>query len=165
MQAFTAAVLVHRRANDAAITLFVAPQALLMQAPFVGPLVYVPMQFAIAWLLDLLLSQQPASSGQLPGHGQIPHNAFQAAPTRPEPLQQGHYPTVDPQQTGWGPPQQVMSSPEQASAPPWDPHNDSRPSVQYPAVQPSAPPVSGHPHQRQGAQPSKAEGESGLPVV
>lgn len=36
-----------------------AAQALLMQVPFVGPLAYVPMQFAAAWLLDLLLRRQP----------------------------------------------------------------------------------------------------------
>ena len=36
-----------------------AAQALVMQVPFVGPLAYVPMQFAAAWLLDLLLRRQP----------------------------------------------------------------------------------------------------------
>ena len=31
----------------------------MMQVPLVGPLVYVPMQYAAAWLLDLLLSDVP----------------------------------------------------------------------------------------------------------
>ena len=35
------------------------PRALLMQVPLVGPLVYVPMQFAAAWLLHLLLTDVP----------------------------------------------------------------------------------------------------------
>ena len=30
-----------------------------MQVPLVGPLVYVPMQFAAAWLLNLLLTEVP----------------------------------------------------------------------------------------------------------
>lgn len=30
-----------------------------MQVPLVGPLVYVPMQFAAAWLLHLLLTDVP----------------------------------------------------------------------------------------------------------
>lgn len=47
------------RSNAVTITLFVAPQALLMQVPLIGPLVYVPMQYAAAWLLDLLLSDVP----------------------------------------------------------------------------------------------------------
>ncbi len=41
------------------ITLFVAPQALLMQVPLIGPLVYVPMQYAAAWLLNMLLTDAP----------------------------------------------------------------------------------------------------------
>ena len=41
------------------ITLFIAPQALLMQVPLVGPLVYVPMQYASAWLLNMLLNDVP----------------------------------------------------------------------------------------------------------
>ena len=47
------------RSHGVTITLFVAPQALLMQVPLVGPLVYVPMQFAAAWLLHLLLTDVP----------------------------------------------------------------------------------------------------------
>ena len=47
------------RSNGVSITLFVAPQAVLMQVPLVGPLVYVPMQFAAAWLLNLLLTDVP----------------------------------------------------------------------------------------------------------
>ena len=47
------------RSNGVTITLFVAPQALLMQVPLVGPLVYVPMQFAAARLLNLLLTDVP----------------------------------------------------------------------------------------------------------
>lgn len=47
------------RSNAVTITLFVAPQALLMQVPLIGPLVYVPMQYAAAWLLDTLLTDAP----------------------------------------------------------------------------------------------------------
>ena len=47
------------RSNAVTITLFVAPQALLMQVPLIGPLVYVPMQFASAWLLNMLLTDVP----------------------------------------------------------------------------------------------------------
>ena len=36
-------------------------QALLMQLPFVGPLAYIPMQAAAAYLLDMLLRKQPVS--------------------------------------------------------------------------------------------------------
>ena len=61
-----------------------AVQALLMQVPFVGPLAYVPMQFAAAWLLDLLLRRQPARndfaapnpvSAFLPSHGHFLHDS------------------------------------------------------------------------------------------
>ncbi len=47
------------RSNAVTITLFVAPQALLMQVPLIGPLVYVPMQYAAAWLLNMLLTDAP----------------------------------------------------------------------------------------------------------
>ena len=47
------------RSNAVTITLFMAPQALLMQVPLIGPLVYVPMQFAAAWLLNMLLTDVP----------------------------------------------------------------------------------------------------------
>lgn len=151
------------RANDAIITLFVAPQALLMQAPVVGPLIYVPMQFAIAWLLNFLLTQQQqAASGQAVTHSEHHPSAFQAAPTKPEPLQQGHYPRVDIQQTGAATSQQGFSGPVQATAPPWNPSHDSRAPEQYPLVHSPAPSGIDHAHQRPGEQ---IQGAPGLPVV
>lgn len=41
-----------------------------MQLPFVGPLAYIPMQAAAAYLLDLLLRKQPLS-GTIAGPTQV----------------------------------------------------------------------------------------------
>ncbi|CAL8461782.1 g1313 [Coccomyxa elongata] len=108
------------RANGMTITLFVAPQALLMQLPFIGPLVYVPMQFSAAWLLDLLLRQQPAT-GEVAVPDHTPY-ASHHAPTKPPPMHpvqeppssaaqyQQHFPPVQYQQ---------QTPPVQPSAPPY----------------------------------------------
>lgn len=67
------------RSNAVTITLFVAPQALLMQVPLIGPLVYVPMQFAAAWLLNMLLTdvptRPPVAASTVPG-SQVTISAF-----------------------------------------------------------------------------------------
>ena len=46
------------------ISAFLAPQILLMSVPVIGPIVFVPIQGAAAWLVDLLAKQsatQPQS--------------------------------------------------------------------------------------------------------
>lgn len=51
------------RANEFTINAFLAPQMLLMTVPIVGPIVFVPVQAASAWLVDLLARR---SAGQMP---------------------------------------------------------------------------------------------------
>lgn len=122
------------RANGMTITLFVAPQALLMQLPFIGPLVYVPMQFSAAWLLDRLLREQPAT-GEVAVPDHMPY-ASHHAPTKPPPMH---------------PVQEPPSSAAQ--------YQQHFPPVQYhpPLVQASAPPLPGGSGQG-NVQPWRREG-------
>lgn len=45
------------RTHEVIISAFLAPQILLMSVPVIGPIVYVPIQGAAAWLVDLLAKQ------------------------------------------------------------------------------------------------------------
>lgn len=59
------------RENELVINAFLAPQMLLMSVPLVGPIVFVPVQAASAWLVDLLsrrgcLDSSPARYQQPP---------------------------------------------------------------------------------------------------
>lgn len=142
------------------ITLFVAPQALLMQLPFVGPLVYVPMQSAAAWLLDLLLRQQPAM-GEVAVPDHLPY-ASHHAPTKPPPMNlvQGYPSSAEQGQQQCAPSSPYASHHAPTKPPPMPPvqqfpcsaeqgaqqHAPTYPQVpqyqqQYPTVQPSAPPL------------------------
>ena len=74
------------RKHDVTISAFLAPQILLMSIPVVGPIVFIPMQAASAWLVDLLVKQpdsefQSTQSGQGQGAGsnQIPAGAQRTA--------------------------------------------------------------------------------------
>ncbi|KAL3159539.1 hypothetical protein ABBQ38_009954 [Trebouxia sp. C0009 RCD-2024] len=52
------------RKHEVIISAFLAPQILLMSVPVIGPIVFVPIQGAAAWLVDLLAKQstmQPQS--------------------------------------------------------------------------------------------------------
>ena len=78
------------RNHEVTINAFLAPQVLLLSVPVVGPLIFVPMQGASAWLVDLLARQsasQPQDqsvSGQ--GHRSNPaaaQYASRGAPTVP----------------------------------------------------------------------------------
>lgn len=44
------------------ISAFLAPQILLMSVPVIGPIVFVPIQGAAAWLVDLLVKQSATHS-------------------------------------------------------------------------------------------------------
>lgn len=131
------------RANGMTITLFVAPQALLMQLPFVGPLVYVPMQSAAAWLLDMLLRQQPAQ-GEIAAPPEHAAYASHHAPTKPPPMAAAQPPALGPAQQGWRPsvgPYSQSPYQRQQSAGPYaqDPYKQQQ-GAPAPA-QPSAPPL------------------------
>ncbi|KAA6424248.1 MAG: hypothetical protein FRX49_05460 [Trebouxia sp. A1-2] len=92
------------RQNEVTINAFLAPQVLLMSIPFVGPIIFVPMQGASAWLVDLLARQSAGQSQSQPmkqmsgqgtaavpaaaqygGGGKLSRNAasITAAPTKP----------------------------------------------------------------------------------
>jgi len=91
------------RENEVTINAFLAPQVLLMSIPYVGPIIFVPMQGASAWLVDLLARQSATQSQSQPMQqmsgqgtaaipaaaqydgGKLSRNAasINAAPTRP----------------------------------------------------------------------------------
>lgn len=52
------------------ISAFLAPQVLLLSVPVVGPLIFVPMQGASAWLVDLLARQSATQPQDQPSSGQ-----------------------------------------------------------------------------------------------
>ncbi|KAL0031129.1 hypothetical protein WJX77_005072 [Trebouxia sp. C0004] len=54
------------RQNEVTINAFLAPQVLLVSIPYVGPLIFVPMQGASAWLVDLLARQSATQSPRQP---------------------------------------------------------------------------------------------------
>ena len=120
------------------INAFLAPQVLLMSIPYVGPIIFVPMQGASAWLVDLLARQSADQSQsqpmqQMPGQGtaaipaaahyggaKLSRNAAStnAAPTRPA----AFYPGQETYLSGQGNPQpsqgglQAGQRPYQSSA-------------------------------------------------
>lgn len=63
------------RDNEFTINAFLAPQMLLMTVPIIGPIVFVPVQAASAWLVDLLARR---SAGQV---SQQPYNGRSAGPS------------------------------------------------------------------------------------
>ena len=77
------------RQHEVTISAFLAPQILLMSVPVVGPIVFVPIQGAAAWLVDLFTrhsptqaqSMQPRSSNEM--HPSRMGQANYNAPTMP----------------------------------------------------------------------------------
>ena len=100
------------REHEVTINAFLAPQVLLLSIPVVGPIIFIPMQAATAWLVDLLVKQSHAPSQTQSVHPSVQYNggqtaANQSAPTMPASApvynQQGHQPASD-QQAPYQPP-------------------------------------------------------------
>ncbi len=119
------------------INAFLAPQVLLMSIPYVGPIIFVPMQGASAWLVDLLARQSAGQSQSQPmqqmssqgtaavpaaaqyGSGKLSRNAasINAAPTRPA----GFYPGQEAYLSGQSNPQPGFQGGFQAGQGPYQP--------------------------------------------
>ena len=105
--------LCNRREHEIIISAFLAPQILLMSVPVVGPIVFVPIQGAAAWLVDLLAKQsstQPQSMQPAQGsYNTYQHDASKVHPSRVAQMQNSA-PTlpasapVFPAQSGYGQP-------------------------------------------------------------
>lgn len=111
------------RKHEVTISAFLAPQILLMSIPVIGPIIFVPMQGASAWLVDLLAKQsstqtqaQPMQSMPGQGYNQSPatgqYSGFQsgrmAAPSNVAPT----LPASAPVYPGQGSYQQPAYSPK-----------------------------------------------------
>lgn len=82
------------RDNEFTINAFLAPQMLLMTVPIVGPIVFVPVQAASAWLVDLLSRksavQRPVQADTVRGAMSSLAAAFRNLTQRPQRSNTGH---------------------------------------------------------------------------
>jgi hypothetical protein len=114
------------------------------------------MQFAAAWLLDVLLKQRP-SQGEV-AEPTAPQEAFQAAPTKPEPMRYPPVQDYNMESTNAVKPQQMGDA--HASAPPYPNVNMATSKMDS---QPSAPPLADA--SKSDAYPGIVEHRPRLPVV
>lgn len=92
-----------RRDHEVTINAFLAPQVLLLSIPIVGPVIFIPMQAATAWLVDLLV-QQPAAQSEArsqsqPTHASVQYSSSQAAATQRAPTMPASPPVYATQQS------------------------------------------------------------------
>ena len=85
--ASTQCTLPEPREHEVIINAFLAPQILLMSVPVIGPIVFVPIQGAAAWLVDMLAKEsanqpQPMQPAQGLGNS-YKHNALHNSEVHP----------------------------------------------------------------------------------
>lgn len=88
VRALDADTCVHR-AHDVDIPLFALPGSLLLQVPVVGPLLFIPIQAAAAFLVDKLAKEAPPVIAEMMTTELEPR-----APTLPQELQQRPNPSA-----------------------------------------------------------------------
>lgn len=85
------------REHEVIISAFLAPQILLMSVPVIGPIIFVPIQGAAAWLVDLLAEQsatQPQSTQLAQGHGNMYQQNASQSGAHPSRVRQNSAPTM-----------------------------------------------------------------------